>query len=250
MIRVVLVDDDLYALDQLQVMLETCEADNIEIMARFQDPLLAFIYLKQHSPDILFLDIQMPGLNGFELLDQVNTNANIIFVTSFNSYAIQAIRYSAFDYLVKPINLEAIRETLTRYKKKQNKENRQDQLNILRFNLNQKQLSHFKLLLPGQKENVVLATNEITHCVADSNYTLVYLSNGKKVIASKTLGDIEQVLPASLFIRIHKSYMINTDFLSRISVNPYEVGLSNGVVLPISRRRYQELNQTFSGRIS
>jgi two-component system LytT family response regulator len=248
MIQAVLVDDDLYALNRLQELLSTLANFKVEVMASFQDPMLAYTYLKQAKPDVIFLDVRMPGINGFELLDLVNTPAEVIFVTAYDAYAIQAIRYSAFDYLLKPLTAESLKEALQRLQNQRNKTNRTEQLSALQFNLNQNELSKFRIILPGLKDALSITAGHITHCVAESNYTHVYLSTGKHILASKTLGDVEQLLPSSAFMRIHKSYLINLHFLDGLKTEPAEVQLNIGIALPVSRRRLQEVKQALMRR--
>jgi len=239
-IRSVIVDDDPYIREGLRDMIKEMN-HQIEIIADFEHPLEAIEFIRQSKPELIFLDVQMPMMNGFELLDHLETeNFEVIFITSFNQYAIQAIRYSALDYLLKPIQEADLGDAVDRFIKKSGKVLTQLKLKNLKHNLDQVDESLFQLVIPTKQGEFTFLANEILRCEADSNYTQIFLTEGRKFMASKTLGDIEEMLLGERFVRIHKSHLINMKFAIDLTQND-EVVLEDGSKISISRRRLSEV---------
>jgi two-component system LytT family response regulator len=248
MINAIIIDDDLYAIYRLEELISSLYPSKIKILSTFQDPLLALTYLQKNEVDLLLLDIKMPSLSGFELLDLQKKHPAVIFITSSDSYAIKAIRYSAFDYLLKPINENDFKEAINRFLLEKNDKDQRSQFNTLQFNLSQNDDVKYKFFLPTRNGDAVFYTEEIIRCVADSNYTELHLINGKRFMASKTLSEIEALLPEKSFVRVHKSHLINFNQIKGLNILSNHALLSTGEEIPVSRRRLQELKEKLQER--
>ncbi|MBL7941513.1 MAG: response regulator transcription factor [Flavobacteriales bacterium] len=243
MIRVTIIDDDAYIRDTLSSMLR--EFHGVEVSGAYEHPLEAISMLRQSPPDLLLLDIRMPGMNGFELLDQLDTSAfEVIFITSFDQYAIQAIKYSALDYLLKPIQPDDLRMAIERFRKSGEKVLSRARIAALKHNILQTDQKEFYLVIPTRQGDHHFRPDEIVRCEADSNYTLIYLKGNRKFMASKTLSDIESMLEESTFLRVHKSHLVNKQYVERINHEDMLV-LEGGGLVPVSRRRLPEVKGWF-----
>ena len=247
-IKSVIIDDDAFLREELKDLVKTSFSQELEIIGDFEHPLEAIPFIQRTHPELLFADIQMPGMNGFEMLDHLDTSTfEVIFITSFNQYAIQAIRYSALDYLLKPISVQDLSTALQRYKQRTDKILTQSKLANLKQNLAANDAHEFQLIIPTKQGDHQFAEKDIMFCLADSNYTHIHLAGGKKFLASKTLSDIESMLPESKFIRIHKSHLVNLQHVLRVTAND-EVELSDHTSLLISRRRLAEVRQVIKNK--
>ena len=194
------------------------------------------------QPGLVFLDIQMPHTNGFELLEKLpNKNFKIIFTTAYNEYAIQAIRFSAFDYLLKPIDSDELQASVHRFLESQ--ENYQQQLDLLKnimHNIQAPSADEFRLALPTKEGVHFLMPNEIVRCEAVGNYTKFFTAKNKTYLISRTLGDYDTLLSPHNFIRTHKSHLVNRKFISFIDHDGFVV-LKDNTKVEVSRRRKEEV---------
>jgi len=200
--------------------------------------------IRTHKPDLLFLDIEMPGGSGFDLVKQLTEPLpQIIFCTAYGHYAIKAIECSALAYLLKPVSSQKLHEAIEKARMKSNPLQLSLQRNVL-----QEQLSTTReatrFLINTIEDTKVIRFDEVVCCVAESNYTKIHLSDGTKVLASKTLKDFETILYQPHFFRIHHSYLINLNFIKRIlKSDGCMVELPNNVILDVSRTKREELIQ-------
>lgn len=241
LIRTILIDDELAATNALSKKLELyCQG--IELIAKCdsaKDGLKAIIELK---PDLVFLDIEMPWMNGFELLSCLGDELdfNVVFVTAYDQYAIRAFKVKAVDYLLKPVEKEDLVKCVERVKTEMKKFSK-DSLGSLMDEM-QKPRSMKRILIHSVDGIEVLESEEIAYCEAASNYTYVYTTDNRKIVVSKTLAEIEKSLDAKLFFRIHKSFTANLRFVQRYSsLDGGELVLRNGAKMPVSRRRKEEV---------
>jgi len=193
------------------------------------------------NPKLVFLDIEMPGGNGFELLAKFDPPFfETIFVTSYGHYAISAIKYSALDYLLKPVMIEDIKQIPERYNKKQEVKYLADQYKLLKENLSEKQK---KIIINNKTKLEYLSFDDIIYLKADGNYTLFFLKNGSKQLVPKTLKEYDEMLCSdNSFIRIHKTYIVNAIYIDHIEKGESTLLLlKNGTRLEVSRRKKQEL---------
>lgn len=247
--RAIIVDDEWNNISNLQRMIrEHCPL--VEIVATADNADTARALIASHQPDLLFLDIQMPGKNGFELLQSVpDPGFEIIFVTAFDKYGIQAIRFSAIDYLLKPVAVPDLKEAVERAESRvqQKKKNRQLD-NLLHFLQQKDEAQNHKIALPSARETRFVRPAEIMYCEAKNNYTVFYLSGGEKLIISKPLFEYEELLAGYGFVRCHNSFLINTSFVKSLTKeNGGGVVLEIGTELPISKQRKEIVKQALMG---
>ncbi|TDQ06426.1 LytR/AlgR family response regulator transcription factor [Pedobacter metabolipauper] len=241
MLNAIIVDDEEFARSSLYFLLqENC--DNIHISGIAKSVAEARTLLLQNAVDLIFLDIAMPGENGFELIGQAQqSEAHVIFTTAYDQYALKAIKANALDYLLKPIDIDELKEAVEKASKyislSKNKSGRAESLQNLVQNLSEKNEIRKISLHNGQGYSLI-SIDDIIHIEADSNYSIFYLANGEKITVSKVLKEYEEILPENQFIRIHKSSIVNLDYLKEYnSKNGLEVILKNGSKIAVSRRR-------------
>ncbi len=194
--------------------------------------------IKTFQPQLLFLDIQMPVINGFELLKQLpQINFNIIFTTAYDSYAIEAIRFSALDYLMKPIDADELRLSVNRFiSMLAAAQGQQSLYNNLLHNITRPDKSDFKMALPTAQGTYFYKPDEIIRLEGESNYTKFYLTNQKHILISKTLKEYEEILNEHDFIRVHKSHLVNKKHVVSSTADAMLI-MSDNSKVEISRRR-------------
>jgi two-component system, LytTR family, response regulator len=200
--------------------------------------------IEKYHPRIVFLDIEMPGMSGFDMLNRLSAkNFHIIFTTAYNQYAIKAIKYAAFDYLLKPIDIEELKEAIGKIILMESDQTPQ-QLDLLRENLSHPKRKLNKLAIPTLDGLLFYNIEDIHFLEANSNYTNIIFNNGSKSLASKTLKDFEELLPADIFFRPHHSYIINLNFIKRyIKGDGGQIEMQNGTYIEVSRRKKEEFLQ-------
>lgn len=211
-LQCLLIDDETEALDALEMLLE--DSGCAKVVGKVNNPAKALSEIEKHSPDVVFLDIDMPQKNGIEVLQEINRAAlhpKVVFATAFNQYVLEALRNSAFDYLQKPIDRLELKQVLNRVSN-ETVSYRDENKAIV------EQLEKLDMLkLPVSYGYVFLKKDDIVYLEADGNYTQLILKNGKSEISSKNLGQIEQALDSPLFVRISRSTVININFLSKFN---------------------------------
>ncbi|RZL27874.1 MAG: response regulator transcription factor [Pedobacter sp.] len=241
MLNVIIVDDEEFARSSLYFLLQQ-NCVEIQVVGIAKSVNEARNLLTQHPVDLIFLDIAMPGENGFELIPQVQqTNANVIFTTAYDQYALKAIKANALDYLLKPIDIDELKEAVNKAIKYNNlnkaENNRNESLKNLADDLSEKQAVK-KITLPSSQGYRVIDIDEIVHIEADSNYSVFNLVNLEKIVVAKVLKDYEEILPEDRFVRVHKSSIVNLKFVKEYnSKNGLQVLLNNGEIIIVSRRR-------------
>jgi two-component system, LytTR family, response regulator len=246
-IKALIIDDELAAANVLQLMIERHipEITDIRIATKISE---AVSLLQQFQPHLLFQDIVMPEKNGFEFLSGIKKiNFEIIFTTAYNEYAIRAIRFSALDYLLKPINAEELRSAVSRFLEKRSQQLQTDALlkNLL-SNLENKKESEFKLAVPTVNGAVFFSPSEIIRLEGEGNYTQFYLMQNRKYLSAKTMKEYEEILLQHNFLRIHKSHLVNKNFIDNYR-NEGLVILKDKTSLPVSRQRKQEVSAVLKG---
>lgn len=242
MIKSVIIDDEISNIENLSILLKKyCTKITVAATATNADQGLTTI--REISPSIIFLDIQMAGKTGFDLLKSlVSPDFEVIFVTAYHEYAIQAIRFSAIDYLLKPININELinavdRAILNIEKKKQN-----DRLENLIRSINNK--SHLRIAVPGNKETIFISPETILYCRADNNYTTFHLQNKEKIMSSKPIFEYEELLGGLGFIRCHQSFLVNIVFVkSWTKADGDRLIMISGDEVPISRNNKEKVKQ-------
>ncbi len=191
----------------------------------------------------------MPGMNGFDFMNRASEwNFDVIFTTAYDQYAIKAIRFSALDYLLKPIDIVELQNAINRHIVKIQSvkaDSQQPLVNNLIYNLQQQDLQHFKLALSTSEGVFLYDTGEIILLEGSSNYTKFYFSNNRIQVVSKTLKEYEDILAGHRFLRVHKSYLVNRSQVIKVDREGV-LELSNGMFIPVSRRRKAEILQWFN----
>jgi DNA-binding LytR/AlgR family response regulator len=209
-ISVIIVDDEEEAQHVLEHQL--MRLSNIEVVGKASDGSEALEMIINMSPDIVFLDVQMPGKDGFKLVEELRkflVKTTVIFVTAHSEYAINALKVAAFDYLLKPVLFDELKETMYRYKSEKRIANVEDKIDQLAATINKTS----KLKFNTRTGYIVLDPHEIIYCEADVNYTYLHLGKTKKEIVTLNIGKIEQILTQYNFYRISRSVLINLIYL-------------------------------------
>ena len=239
--KALLIDDEAKAREVLQLQLEFHVPEITEIrQAASADA--ASVLLESYSPDVVFLDIKMPGKDGFAWLKSLGTpNFQVIFTTAYDQYAIKAIRFAAFDYLLKPVDAEELRNAMDRLLSTANKHH---SFEHLLYNSAQSNPEDLRLTIATTEGRHFLNPQQIIRCEADGNYTHFFLLDGKRIVASRSLGHFIDLLEGLAFIRCHKTHLVNARFVTKYS----EEGLTmtDDSVVEVSRRRRTEVKQQLS----
>ncbi|HOZ51536.1 MAG TPA: LytTR family DNA-binding domain-containing protein [Chitinophagaceae bacterium] len=246
MLKALLIDDEERATDALRLMIEKMIPEITQVKT-CNDSRLAADIIQEYQPGLIFLDIQMPYLNGFQLLDKItNKNFKIIFTTAFNEYAIEAIRFSAFDYLLKPIDIEELHASVNRFlHSKEDFKQQYDLLKNIMHNIQAPNSEDFRLALPTSEGVHYLFPHEIIRCEAVGNYTKFFTEDGKNFIISKTLGEYDNLLSLHHFIRTHRSHLVNKNYISFVDHEGFAI-LKDETKIEVSRRRKDEVISALS----
>jgi len=242
MIKAIIIDDEKHCSDNLQWQLKQY-CPEVEITTVCSNAEKGLIEIYKQQPQLVFLDVEMPGMTGFEMLEKLTEiNFDIVFTTAFNQYAIRAIKFGALDYLVKPIDKDELRSAIDNHLKR-NQHNSFNQLNALLTHIKKSNdLSFQKIALPTIHGYELVPLNNIVYCESKSNYTNIYLNNGQQILVSKTLKDIEELLNMQPFFRLHNSYLVNLQYAIRyIKGEGGSLVLNNNITIPVSRTKKEEL---------
>jgi len=208
-----------------------------------QDPVKALQMLDTFRPTLVMLDIEMPGMNGFDFLNKAGSwDFDVIFTTAFDQYAIKAIRFSALDYLLKPLDIVELQNALNRHIIRRNlsQQSRKDLVHNLIENVQRPDADEYRLALSTTEGVFFYLPSEIIRCEGESNYTTFYLEHAKPLIVSHTLKEYESLLSDYGFSRVHKSHLVNMKYVSRMDRDGF-LWLQNGESVPVSRRRKEEV---------
>jgi two-component system LytT family response regulator len=244
--KAILVDDEKNALEMLEWMLQK-NCPEVEIIAMCDSPLEGLEKIKTLKPDVIFLDIEMPQLNGFDLLERLGKHdSDVIFTTAYNQFAIKAFKVCALDYLLKPIDPEDLKLAVQKALTKKNKVSA-EQLEMLLSYMKPEKPKSKRVALTASDHLIFVETEKIIYCESDSNYTIFFLTDGQKIIVSKTLKDVEEILEGSDFFRVHASYLINMKHVSKFTRGDggYVV-MSNNQHITVSRKKKDEFFEMFS----
>ena len=246
MIKAILVDDEKHGLETLSILLsEYCP--DVQVLERCLSAKKALEAIARLEPDLVFLDIEMPIMNGFELLEQfVEISFAVIFTTSYDQYAIKAIRFSALDYLLKPVDPKELITAIEKVHKKKNPPTA-DQLQLLLEQLQHKENSFQRMAIPTTEGFELVATDDIIRCEANDNYTWLFLKNKSHLIASRSLKEIEEQLkefPA--FLRVHHSFLVNlNEVVKYVKGEGGYLVMTDGSTVNVSRSRKEALLKYF-----
>ena len=246
-IKAVLVDDELNSLENLkQKLIEFCP--QVIVVAEFQRPGDAVEFLIQNKPDVIFLDIEMPKMSGFRMLEELGDyEFDIIFTTAYNHYSIDAIRISAFDYLIKPIGIHDLQQAVERLDRSLHSHTK-EKLDILKKSLSDDKSQEDKIAISTTEGIEFIPIKLIRHIESKSNYSKLYLEENKTMLVSKILKDFEEMLVPYHFYRVHNSHLINLNYIKKyIRSKGGQVMLQDGTLIDISRRKKDDFLKAISG---
>jgi len=241
MLKAIIVDDEPDCCEILAAMLESdCPDVNVvNISTNGQEALKA---IKLFSPDLLFLDVEMPKMNGFQMLEQIpSINFHLIFTTSYDQYALKAIRFSAIDYLLKPIDREELKRAIEKVKDRlQIPVPQQLELLLQKFKHPSNPVN--KIALPTMEGLQMIPIETIVSCESDDNYTSIRLKNGKKLLVTRSLKDIEEILEQHSFIRVHRSWLVNLNEIEKyMKGEGGDLVMSDGISIDVARNKKELL---------
>lgn len=242
MAKIIIIDDEKHCVNVLDKLIKKVHPD-YEIAGAFSNPAEGLEYIRNHPPDLLFLDIEMPVLNGFALLDRIlPIDFDIIFTTAYDRYAIRAFQYSAINYLLKPITEKSIVQALSRWEKRR-KKTVPEQWELLQNNLRNEAEAVSRIALPTGAGYHIVEIKDIVRCESDNNYTSFFLDDENKLLICRTLKEIEEMLGDYGFLRVHQSHLINPKFVKGIlKQDGGTVMMKDGKEIPVSRQKRKEMN--------
>jgi len=236
MLEAVIVDDEIKALKSLSWEL-TNFSEEITVSASFTNPFEALEYLEKNTPDCLFLDIEMPTMDGFQFIQKLtNKNFPVVITTAYNQYAIKALKNEAIDYLLKPIDTDDLKETIVKIKKFNSKNFTAEKLEQILINFNSN-LINKKITLNTDGKLLFLESDEILYAESDGNYSTIFLVDGQKIVLTKKLKEVNALLPQDSFFRIHNSYIINLNKIEEFLKTDGYVVLKSNHKIPVSRQK-------------
>lgn len=246
-IKAIIVDDEALARENLELTLkENCP--DVFIIGKAGSVAEAKTLIENLEPNLVFLDIEMPEENGFSLLEQLDQiNFDLIFATAHDQYAIKAIKYSALDYILKPIDGDELKSAIKKVKHRRTLANPEidRQIQSLLENINKPE-SFTKIAFPVFDGVEYVNVEDIMYCQSDRNYTIIQIKDRDQLVISKTLSDVQALLPEEHFLRLHKSYLVNQNFITKyVKTLGSFVVMEDGAEITVSRRRKSEIDALF-----
>jgi len=236
MLKAVIIDDEPKAIQGLSWELSNF-SNEIEVISTFTEPEKALTYLKNTDIDCLFLDVEMPTMDGFQFIEKLDKKGfAIVITTAYNEYAIKAFKKEAIDYLLKPIDTDDLGQTIAKIKKYNSRTASTDKFEKILLNFNNR-LHNKKITINTDGKLVFLEPSDIFYAESDGNYTTLNLVNNKKIVLTKKLKEVEALLPNDHFFRIHNSYIINLNKIKEFLKTDGYVILKSNHKIPVSRQK-------------
>lgn len=245
-IRTLIVDDEELARKNMEVLLaDYCE--NVQVIGEAANAREAKKFVQSNKIDLMLLDIEMPNGSGFDLLESIKEEIdfNIIFITAYHEYALKAFKFSAVDYLLKPVNPEELVAAIEKLKTSPGKDTK-EKIDALIENVNKKGEQLNKIALPSMEGLQFVNLDDIIYCESQDNYTQFFLVDGRRIMVSKTIKHFEEALDESQFFRVHRSNIINLKYIDKyVKGEGGYVVMKQGPRIPVSRRRKESFLQLF-----
>ncbi|MDW5289324.1 LytTR family DNA-binding domain-containing protein [Formosa sp. PL04] len=236
MLKAVIVDDEPKAIQSLTWELSNFKED-IHVIKTFTTPEEAILYLNSTPPDCLFLDIQMPTMDGFQFLDKLNNrDFAVVITTAYNEYGIKALKKEAIDYLLKPIDSDDLRETIYKIKKHNSKFNNSTQIEQVLSEFNNK-FNTQRITINTDGKLIFVDIDDILFVESDGNYSTIFLIENQKIVLTKKLKEVNAILPKHFFFRIHNSYIVNLNKIKEYIKNDGYVVMQSNHKIPVARQR-------------
>ncbi|HLW32003.1 MAG TPA: LytTR family DNA-binding domain-containing protein [Aequorivita sp.] len=248
MTEIIIIDDEVHCTSVLENLIGKMDSGYI-ITGVFNDPVQGLNFIQKNPPDLLFLDIEMPNLNGFALLDKLlPIDFDIIFTTAYDQYAIKAFKYSAINYLQKPITERNIVESLSTWEKRRKKIS-DEQWKLFQSHLESED-EPIKIALPTGVGYTIVEVKNIVRCKADDNYTSFYLADENKILISRTLKEVEGILSNRGFFRVHQSHLINSRYVNGVSRQDGGcLIMHDDAQIPVSRQKRNLIDEILESTI-
>lgn len=246
-IKAIIIDDELSSLQNLQQKLaEFCPS--IKIIATAQKPEEAILLINHHKPDVIFLDIEMPKMSGFIMLEEFKEPAfEIIFTTAYNHYAVEAIRIAAFDYLLKPIAIKDLQQAVDRLNKIFNPQTK-ERIDVLKSSINDNKTQEDKIAISTTEGLEFIPIKNILHIESNSNYSKIFFRDNRTLTVTKLLKDFEDMLVPYHFYRVHNSHLINLNYIQKyLRGNGGRVIMQDGTEIEVARRKKEEFLKMIAG---
>ncbi len=245
-VSTIIIDDEAKGRSVLHELI-TRYCNNVEVVATASNGIEGLKAIKQFSPDCILLDIQMPRMDGFAMLNEMeNYPCEIIFVTAHNEYAIKAFKYAAFDYLLKPVDPKDLQEAFERLQKKILLPQSPRRMSLLKSIIQQPHQAPSKITISSSAGITIINIAEIVYLQAEGPYTFFFLANGEKLVASVNLQKYEELLAEHFFFRTHHSYLVNLNHIKKYNKAENNILLSNGHLVDVSKRKKDEFLQILS----
>lgn len=246
MLKAIIVEDETISREILAGYINRYCPD-VELLAQADNIKTGIAAIHKHKPDIVFLDVEMPKGNGFDLLEQVGeVNFDTVFVTAYGNYAMKALNYSAAYYILKPVSIDELVAAVSKIKQQRLKEKVPVQTKVLLENIQVSQQQNFKIVLPLLDGFEVVQVKDIVHCCANDNFTDFFLLGKPKRMICRTLKFYEDLLSESGFMRVHKSHLINLDHIVKYTKGKGgQVTMADGSVIDVSPNKKDDLMQKF-----
>jgi len=242
MISCIIVDDEELARETFRKIIDRYFIEKLKVQCIAGSVKEAVDCIYHYNPDLVFLDIEMPVENGFRLFDYFDHyHFEVVFTTAYKHYAIDAIKHAALDYLLKPINYIDLKEAIRKVEDKIRTRSTQARVEALLSNITSGSDLFHKIALPTMEGYKMVKANDIIYCEADENYSKIHMNSGEVVFVPKTLKSVEDTLTQENFFRIHKSFIVNMNYIeSYTRTEGYRVKLENGIELDVASRRNEE----------
>ena len=248
MITAIIIDDEPKSVFTLNSFLES-HCPNVQVLGSANNAKTGKELIDSKHPQLVFLDIEMPLGSGFDLLGSLpEIKFEVVFITAYNQYAISAFRFSALDYLLKPLRISELKEAVAKAEKRIAEKASKHNYELLLRNMTENNAAHKKIAIADKGEQTLVQMDELMYLIADGNYTKL-VTTTRTLLSSKNLKDFEELLPQDLFFRIHHGHMVNMQFVTKAQKGRGgAVQMKDGKVLEISVRRKDEFNKIFSNK--
>lgn len=241
-IHTIIIDDEKDSLEMLRLLLDK-HCPQVQVLTSFRDPVEAMGLLTEYEPDLIFCDIEMPGMTGIELMQKARPEgAKVVFVTAFQDYAIRAFRANAIDFLTKPVQAAELVEVISKVSQ-QMKRQMQEQLDSAQRSISEKRID--RIAIASQQAISFINIDQIMLAEAKSGYAELLLADGKKMLMSKSLKDLEDIVSPEQFVRIHRHFLVNIHHVHSFNRQESLLVLTNRLQIPVSRSKREELFARF-----
>lgn len=246
MIKAILIDDERNSIEMLEWLIQN-HCPDIKIVATCDSGEKGIEAIREWKPDVIFLDIQMPKMNGFDMLERIrDIDFEIVFHTAYDQFAVKAFKYAALNYLLKPVDPDDLIDTVNRLKHKLSAPSK-EQMELLFQHLMHRENPAGRIALSTGDGLIFVQTKDITYCKAESNYTHVVMANSQKILVAKTLKEIDDTLSGKDFFRAHHSYLVNINHISRfVRGDGGYILMPDNTQITIARSKRDEFFQLFA----